>query len=485
MGKTLWRDHLEPNQGKGLATTDNPPASAYPQRHASPSEWQRFLAGKGSLDQGEIFSEIVPLRQVDSLLVLQALERKLLLPLNHFYWENRAEKRAILSLGTLRELVLDGGDRFAVAQRFIEDQRCKIRSVYGGKSLEIPYFCCGFTFFPEQNQQSNAPFPAGHVVIPRVQLVRQDQQYFLVLNGDRQHRNHLPRLAQQLVTFLEHLPQQPAPARNICRTVCEGSSGFIEGVTEALRLIDQGKLSKVVLAHALDVTAGQAFNVVHALGKLRDRHPDCCVFSLRNRQGDSFIGASPERLLTVHQGALQTDALAGSAPRGKFPQEDQAFAANLLHSEKEQREHQAVANFLIKQLVAIGLEPKIAERTLLKLSNIQHLWTPIFAPLSPHIHPLEIVAKLHPTPAVAGVPRAIACDHIRQVESFDRNLYAAPIGWLDAEGNAEFIVAIRSALIRGNHARLYGGAGIVAGSQPEREYAEVQLKLTSLLDALT
>jgi menaquinone-specific isochorismate synthase len=486
VGKTLWRDHLEPNQGKGLAMADNPPVSAYPQRQVSPLEWQRFLTAKGGLDQGEIFSEIIPLRQMDSLLVLQALERKLLVPLNHFYWENRAEKRAILSLGTLRELVLHGANRFAIAQKFIEDQQRKIRKVcqvYGYPSLDIPYFCCGFTFFPEQ--QRHAPFPAGHVVIPRVQLVRQDQRYFLVLNGDRQHRNHLPRLAQQIVTFLEHLPQQLTPTRGIHQTVCAGSSGFIEGVTEALRLIDQQKLSKVVLAHALDVTASQALDVVNALENLRDRHPDCCVFSLRNRQGDSFIGASPERLLAIHQGELQTDALAGSAPRGKSPQEDQTFAENLLHSEKEQREHQAVANFLMEQLTDIGLTPQVAERTLLKLSNIQHLWTPISAKLAPHIHPLEIVAKLHPTPAVAGVPRAIACDHIRQSESFDRNLYAAPIGWLDAQGNAEFIVAIRSALIRGNHARLYGGAGIVAGSQPEREYAEVQLKLTSLLDALT
>ena len=83
------------------------------------------------------------------------------------------------------------------------------------------------------------------------------------------------------------------------------------------------------------------------------------------------------------------------------------------------------------------------------------------------------------------MPRAIACEQIRQAETFDRTLYAAPIGWLDCRGNSEFIVAIRSALIRGNHARLFGGAGIVAGSQPAREYAEVQLKLTSLLDALT
>jgi menaquinone-specific isochorismate synthase len=122
---------------------------------------------------------------------------------------------------------------------------------------------------------------------------------------------------------------------------------------------------------------------------------------------------------------------------------------------------------------------------LLKLSNIQHLWTPIHAKLKPSIHPLEIVAQLHPTPAVAGVPTEIALAQIRHYETFDRSLYAAPLGWIDCQNNSEFIVGIRSALIKGDRARLYAGAGIVAGSDPEKELAEIQLKFQALLKALT
>ena len=121
---------------------------------------------------------------------------------------------------------------------------------------------------------------------------------------------------------------------------------------------------------------------------------------------------------------------------------------------------------------------------LLQLSNIQHLWTPIRAKLPGNIHPLSIVAQLHPTPAVAGVPTRVACKQIRHYETFDRSLYAAPIGWVDYQGNGEFIVGIRSALISSNSARLYAGAGIVAGSDPEKELAEVQLKLQAMLKAL-
>ncbi|MGK7918455.1 MAG: chorismate-binding protein, partial [Trichodesmium sp.] len=117
-------------------------------------------------------------------------------------------------------------------------------------------------------------------------------------------------------------------------------------------------------------------------------------------------------------------------------------------------------------------------------SNIQHLWTPITAEISQNIHLLEILAELHPTPAVAGFPRDIAQAQIQNFETFDRSVYAAPIGWIDHQGNGEFAVGIRSALINGDHARLYAGAGIVAGSKPDKELAEVQLKLQTLLKAL-
>lgn len=479
MGKTLWRDRLEPDQSRGSALGEGT-SSSYQQRQVSAQRWQRFLTETVSLEQGDIFSEVIAIESVDLLAVLQAIEQEIATPLNHFYWENRLQQRAILSFGTLRELVLHDDKRFDNAQQFIEQYQTKI---HGHESLDIPYFCCGFTFFVDQT--ADAPFPAGLVTIPRVQIFCQHQAYFLVVNGDRHHRAQLRNFAQQLKLFLQQLPSVLIPSVGIRGNIYTSSVGFIEAVRHALQLIEQGQLSKIVLAHALDVTASQVFSVVNALDNLRDRHPDCCIFSLRNHGGDTFIGASPERLLAVQNGELITDALAGSAPRGKSETEDHRLAQKLLHSEKEQREHQAVADFLLGQLRSLGLQPHASHCGLLQLSNIQHLWTPITAKLPPQIHPLKVVAQLHPTPAVAGVPRAIACEQIRHAEAFDRTLYAAPIGWLDRQGNSEFIVAIRSALIRGNHARLYGGAGIVAGSQPAREYAEVQLKLTSLLDALT
>ena len=151
---------------------------------------------------------------------------------------------------------------------------------------------------------------------------------------------------------------------------------------------------------------------------------------------------------------------------------------------KKKREHQFVSDYIFEKLSIMGLSPKRASLQLLKLSNIQHLWTPIYAEIIEERNPLEIIAQLHPTPAVAGVPIDIACAEIENYENFDRSLYAAPIGWLDTNGNCEFIVGIRSALIQGNRARLYAGAGIVAGSKPEQELTEIELKFQALLQAL-
>ncbi|WRH66436.1 MAG: isochorismate synthase [Planktothrix sp. GU0601_MAG3] len=174
-----------------------------------------------------------------------------------------------------------------------------------------------------------------------------------------------------------------------------------------------------------------------------------------------------------------------SAPRGKTPIEDINLGQELLNSEKNLREHQVVVDFIIERLLSLGLTPDLTDLPCLRqLTNIQHLWTPIKCQVSTNIHLLEILSQLHPTPAVAGTPRDIAQQHIHNYENFDRSLYAAPIGWIDHQGNGEFVVGIRSALLDGNRARLYAGAGIVAGSEPEKEVAEIQLKLQALLRAL-
>ncbi|MBE9009911.1 isochorismate synthase, partial [Pseudanabaenaceae cyanobacterium LEGE 13415] len=179
-----------------------------------------------------------------------------------------------------------------------------------------------------------------------------------------------------------------------------------------------------------------------------------------------------------------TEALAGSVPRGKTRSEDARLAATLLNGQKEKHEHQVVVDSIAQHLRNLNLTPQFSPAQLLQLPNIQHLQTPIRATIQSDLHLLDVVAELHPTPAVAGAPKSIACEHLRSFEAFERSWYAAPIGWMDYQGNGEFAVGIRSAILQGNHARLFAGAGIVSGSDPEKEFAEVQLKLKALLNAI-
>jgi menaquinone-specific isochorismate synthase len=428
----------------------------------------------------------------------------------HFYLENIHQGRAIAAIGAVLHLETGGSDihRFAQTQHFIQSSLARVQHLAtGSTNLDAPRFFCGFTFF-DQAQTSREGAPAI-AVLPRWQVVRQQNQCQITANLPIPSLGDLERVVAQLWQDLDKIQQSGLlqnafqPRSRISPWAIADTNNFKARVQAALQAIHNRHLHKVVLAHAIDVITPNPLRWGDTLHNLRRSHPHCYVFAYRNRQGQSFIGASPERLLSIGNAnnspvnssdhrqnpgtgghTLITDALAGSAPRGATPTEDHALAQRLLSSDKEQREHQAVVDFMAERLGHLGLVPQYAAPHLLRLSNIQHLHTPIQAALPTHLHPLEILAELHPTPAVAGVPRDAACDYIRHHEAFERSLYAAPLGWVDARGNAEFIVGIRSALLDGNTARLYAGAGIVAGSDPARELAEVQLKFQPLLQAL-
>lgn len=407
----------------------------------------------------------------------------------HFYGENAARQESILAFGICQSLRISGKYRFRLAQQFAEDCFAKLTPIANQQGTShLPAIFCSFSFFDSPAIVS--PFPNSFLFLPQFQVVKTPQggriscQVFL--DGD----TDIAALTQSVCDTLKvirrppllptHLPSVPSASVPDLPSATALSQAIADGLTH----IHQHQLSKVVLAAVLDINAPHPFTIVHCLQRLRRHYGDCHLFSLGNGQGDCFIGASPERLLSLRDRQLTTDALAGSAPRGPNPLADRRLGRQILQNPKERREHQAVLDYLLTRLTAIGLSPQAAPLKLLKLSNIQHLWTPIQATVPSALHPLELVAQLHPTPAVAGVPAAIACDFIRNHETFERGLYAAPLGWVDSQGNSEFIVGIRSALITQNQARLYAGAGIVAGSDPRQEVAEIELKLQTLWRSL-
>ncbi|EIP97156.1 isochorismate synthase family protein [Opitutaceae bacterium TAV1] len=256
-------------------------------------------------------------------------------------------------------------------------------------------------------------------------------------------------------------------------------------VARGLERIAAGEFQKIVLARARDVVAAEPLHPLRVLNALRQRFPDCYAFSAANGRGQSFIGASPERLVRVSQGVLETEALAGSAPRGAGASEDAAAGGALLRSEKDRREQRLVLDSILRRLAPLGLRAEYPDTPgLRRLANVQHLHTPVRAVLPDGVRLLDALARLHPTPAVGGSPREAAVARIRELEGFPRGLYAGALGWINARGGGEFFVGLRSALVDGATARIYAGAGIVAGSEPEREYAETELKFRAVQDAL-
>jgi menaquinone-specific isochorismate synthase len=411
----------------------------------------------------------------------------------HFYFENRDQQQAVAALDAAVSQQLGGADRFLEAQCFVQDCFTQLLSAEA-VSLPTwvkPYCFNSFTFF-DHNRDPKAPFSPATVFLPKWQIIRRQARSFVVVNWLIDWQSSLTEITQTIWQQLQKIRLSQAVDFHCLAHLSSGLSRwdmldtnqFQTAVSSALRSIQNRAYKKLVLAHAVDVCADQPFHGARSLHQLRQLHPDCAVFSVGNGQGQSFIGASPERLLSLHQGQLITDALAGSAPRGQTVTDDACLAQRLLQNDKERREHQLVVEFIAQQLLDLGLVPAYAKTpSLLQLSNIQHLHTPIQA--AAQLHPLQILAALHPTPAVAGMPRQTACAEILHYEQFDRSLYASPLGWIDAQGNAEFVVGIRSALLDGQRARLYAGAGIVAGSDPDREFAEVKLKLQALLRGLS
>jgi isochorismate synthase len=260
---------------------------------------------------------------------------------------------------------------------------------------------------------------------------------------------------------------------------------YADAVREARTRIRAGGLRKVVLARQLRVAAGRTLDPRLLAARLRSVDPGAYAFAASTDRG-TLVGASPELLIARHGREVRSNPLAGSAPRAGDPDEDRANADALAASGKDREEHAIVV-----EAVAETLRPFCEELTwdrepvLLATANVWHLSTRFRGRLrDPAPHALELVGALHPTPAVCGTPRAAAREAIAELEPFDRGGYAGPVGWMDANGDGEWVIALRCAELEGERATLFAGAGIVSGSDPAAELEETDRKFRAFLDAL-
>jgi len=250
-----------------------------------------------------------------------------------------------------------------------------------------------------------------------------------------------------------------------------------KSVRAVLAAVEEGHVRKAVLARVLEAEFTRPVDPLVSLEFLRSENRRANVYLFEPHPGRTFLGAAPEVLAELRRGRFRATAVAGSIPRGRTDDEDQELAQILLDSEKNRAEHALTAEQMIEALgprlfhMEADEEPRV-----LALARIQHLETVISGVPEPGEDILSLVESLHPTPAVCGSPREEAQALIRAEERFDRGWYAGPVGWFDMAGEGDFVPGLRAAIGEGKHWRLFAGAGLVAGSEPEEEWEETALK---------
>jgi menaquinone-specific isochorismate synthase len=338
----------------------------------------------------------------------------------------------------------------------------------------------------EAPDESWAPFGACRFVLPAVEIVRLGSEHTvfacnLVPSSD----------IAQIAACVKRLQQPPGDRSSVpfsgsvvSRSDLPDKAVWQGAVTEALERIRGNQMSKVVLARKAALAISETINPWGLLALLMESDLNACHFAIQPKEGVAFIGSTPELLYRREYRRIETDAVAGTRPRGNSTLQDDRLGRELLDSEKDRFEQRLVTDFLSEALDGLASSHNGHEKvSLLKTARVQHLVTRLRGTLKLETTDADILRALHPTPAVAGVPRDASLATIAELEQFDRGWYAGALGWFSGN-NSQFDVAIRSALVRSLQIDLYSGAGIVSGSVPEEEWDEIEQKISGFLRIL-
>jgi isochorismate synthase len=396
-------------------------------------------------------------------------------------------------LGVALELDAAGPDRFTTLQRqwqaLSERAACDSPDAPAGTGLVA---VAGFAF-ADDGAASPAwhGFGAASMIVPQIWFARRDRSTWITCNLAVTKDDDPDQLLEALLLRLSELCERPLPLLDPSPTG-EFSvhspmppAHFEEAVVRAVERIRAGELEKIVLAREVQVRAPQPHDAGAVFDVLRGGFSECFVYAV-GRGEATFLGATPELLVRTEGMRASTVALAGSIRRSADPAVDDHLAESLMRSDKDRHENQVVAQRIARALGPFSVWVTVApEPTVIKVANIQHLAVPIRAQLTDAFGALALAGALHPTPAVGGEPDAVAQRLIPALEGFDRGWYAGTLGWVDTNGDGEFCVTLRCALLRGELASCYAGGGIVADSDPASELAETEVKLQALLPVLS
>ncbi|MBA3451178.1 MAG: isochorismate synthase [Chloroflexia bacterium] len=404
-------------------------------------------------------------------------------------WQQTQSGVVFSGAGSAFEMRADGSDRFGRVSATIRN----IGAILCREDERVFPIIGGFAFgVREERSTVWRAFPDSRMVIPKVLLQVDDHRACIRITLAIEAGDTASDVNREMRALF-------ADARRWADTSLPMSKGLLDfsrlsipartvwesTVSTAVTLIQQHMIDKVVLAREERLHAGHSVSPYLTLARMRSLDPETTVFAMQS-DDDWFVGVTPERLVRLAHGRVDVTCLAGSTGIGQSDEQRAALAARLLASEKEREEHEIVVRSTMNALAEVcedvtrlGGSPRV-----ITARSVQHLETPIIGHLSSAGHVLDLVERLHPTPAVGGYPRDAALTVIRELEQIDRGWYAGPFGWTDLDGAGEFVVAIRSALLSGRMASLFAGCGIVADSNPGAEYEETRFKLSPMLAAL-
>lgn len=451
--------------------------------------------------QSQILTFCYPLDDLDALAWLEQVE-----PTQEaaFYWEYPLEDLQIAAHTSIVDLKSRGTGRFDDVEKELEKWKRRSTSIdlEGQESASLLHAFGAFSFFDEVYSSEWSGFGPAYWFIPRYLVKRQNGSTYLILseridpndtidelldffdrvNPENVYHDDLKGNIQTdgSLSGSTHTNGKSSPS-----TSASDYNRWLQNLEQAKDSILSGEFEKIVLSRSSRFRFNQKIDPFSAIARLRDAYPNCYTFLLKNEANQHFIGSTPELLATFDGNQLYTESLAGSTRRGDTDEEEKQLETYLQTSSKEQAEHHYVVDAVTSAIRPHTVEIEQPHTPIIrKLSNVQHLLTPINATLKQGTSPLTIVRDLHPTPAVGGTPTRGVRQFIKKLEKEDRGLYAGPIGWLNAQNKGTFAVAIRSGLIHNNRAHLYAGCGIVEDSTADREWDEAELKFKPMKYAI-
>ncbi len=406
------------------------------------------------------------------------------------FWEE-SEDISYIAFDKCKYVTLDGPKRFEVAKEFNSENFKNLINLTNESNIsslsKIIYL---FSFSENLNNKNVfSDVPSLEAILPKILIIKSNDNCWLRINAHVEGQSSLRTLIEEIWAIRNQVINSGSELEKISRLKTSFDFPIIDDfltsletsninlkkvVNRGIQLVEKGILEKIVLANRIKIKLKNKLNLVEILKRLKKNQPNTCRYVWKRNSKDILFGASPEKLFSFAKPNLTLEALAGTISTN-------SDFENLIRSSKDLKEHNYVIQYLIKCLEVSKI--KNFQKSDVKVNSfgdISHLQTFIFSKVE-NICPFELLKNLHPSPAVCGYPKNEALDWINTLESFPRENYASPMGWVDASGNASFLVAIRGARYFEENIEFTAGSGIVSGSVVEKEIDEIKLKFETIV----